>query len=238
MIYPKYDSKINYFELCVEYETLQHSNKNKEYYYWCEVLKVMEEYDCVKNTEEGINYHWYQWNNGNLYTASKKKLFKEIQSEFQKLNISSIDRDNMWAFITINFNPQEITPRKQLEISQKLLQMKYWTSCEMVLEKHRENGLHHHTHFLIKTDDKSIYYTSKIVDKIFQILSGKRNSKLVLNKAFIDVLGPCNKKKDFQPFQVYYEYIRGNKREEKLKYVALDDSWRQINNIEKIYIKE
>jgi len=238
MIYPDYDSHLNYLELCIEYETNLPSNKIREWSHWFQVLKVIEESWSRNNGECDLNFLWYQWNNGNLFSASKKKTFKELQTIFNKLNISSTNRENMWMFVTINFNPQTITPSKQLKISKKIQEMKYWNYCDFVCEKHRENGIHHHTHFLIKTDDTSIYYTSKIVDKIFQILSGKKNGDLILNKAFIDVLGPCNKKKDFQEFKVYYNYVRGIKRSEKQKYINMDDTWRDENKIEKLYTLE
>lgn len=229
MKFPEYDNQKKYFELCVEYEVKTCNERGKDYEYWSRVLNESNLCDAIKKWESP-NHFWYKWHCNNLFIEYKKVTFKDEYNTFTKMNIDQFDDENNWAFITIGFNEQTITDKQMMDVSQRVSELKYFSSCEYVLEKHRENGIHHHTHFLVKFHQKT--YRSKLIDWIYQI-KGMKN--ICLQKTFIDILGPINPKKQSQPFQVYYEYIRGNKREEKLKYVAMDDSWREKSGIKKLY---
>lgn len=101
-----------------------------------------------------------------------------------------------------------------------------------MLEKHRENGIHHHTHFLVTFHDK--VYKSKLIDWIYQCKGVKQ---VCLNKNFIDILGPVNSKKPYQPYEKYDEYIKGNKKEDKRKYIEMDKKWRNENQVAHIFRK-
>lgn len=228
MKFPEYDNNKKYFELCVEYE-VKTCPKRQDYEYWSRVLNESNLTEAIKKWPSQ-NHFWYQWHNNNLFIEYKKTTFKEEYNEFTKLNVDQFDDTNNWAFITIGFNEQTITEKQMMDVSQRVGELKYFSSCEYVLEKHRENGIHHHTHFLVKFHQK--IYRSKLIDWIYQV-KGMKN--ICLQKTFIDVLGPINPKKQHQPFQVYHDYIRGNKREEKLKYVVLDDQWREKSGIKKLY---
>lgn len=223
MKFPEYNPDIDYFDLSIQYETTLVTNKNKDYHYWKEVL-------------ENINQNrefWYKWHMSNLCQQYKKTSFKEEMKSFEKINLNDTEKEDRWCFITIGFNEQTITPAKMLKVCEKVSKLKYFTECEYVLEKHRENGIHHHTHFLVKYEDK--LYLSKLIDWIFQTSGIK---EVCLSKSFIDILGSINKKKHYEPFQVYYDYIRGIKREEKLKYVSMDKEWRKENNINDLFSKK
>ena len=117
-----------------------------------------------------------------------------------------------------------------LKASQNILQLKYFKTAHMVLEKHRENGIHHHTHYLVEFSEK--FPVSKVLGWIHQTRGVK---ELCLNKNFIDYLGPQNGKKPFQSYQLYWEYINGNKKMEKLQYIEQDIKWRRDNKIEALY---
>lgn len=159
-------------------------------------------------------------------------IYKDIENFEKKLIGDKITEDH-WAFITIGLNEQEVTPEKILKLSLDIQKMKYFKECNFVIERNRENGIHHHVHFLIKYFEKPVY--SKIIGWIYQVTQKKIHKGLVLQKNYIDYLGPENKKKLHQPFDVYYDYIRGIKKTEKLKYVALDKIWREENNLEHLY---
>lgn len=152
-------------------------------------------------------------------------------AEIEKSTLSNVEisDDLLWAFITIGFNEQTITPQKMSNVSKKVSELKYFKDCYYVFEKHRENGIHHHTHFLVKFYKKE--FKSKIIDWIYQV-RGMR--EVCLKKEFIDILGPLNSKKIYQPYEKYYEYINGNKKQDKLKYVEQDKQWRNENNMSHI----
>ena len=141
-----------------------------------------------------------------------------------------IDTRQLWAFITVGFNEQTITPEKMAEVSKRIAHLKYFKSCQYVLEKHRENGTHHHTHFLVTFNEPQ--YKSKLLGWIYQI---KGMKDICLSKNFIDILGPCNPKKQFADYSVYEEYTFGNKKADKLKYVKLDKEWRKNNKIQDLF---
>lgn len=137
------------------------------------------------------------------------------------------DESRLWAFITVGFNEQTITPVKMANVSKKIANLKYFKECYYVLEKHRSNGIHHHTHFLVKLCKKE--YPTKLIGWIFGVAGMK---DVCLKKEFIDVLGPINSKKVYQPFDTYYNYIRGIKKEEKMPFVEMDRKWRDENKID------
>lgn len=139
----------------------------------------------------------------------------------------------MYAFITVGWNEQTVTAKNMLMASQNILNLKYFSTAYMVLEKHRENGIHHHTHYLVEFLEK--FHVSKLLGWIYQTKGVKA---ICLKQNFIDYLGPQNDKKPYQTYQVYFGYINGNKQESKLRYVADDKKWRLENNIKDLYIKE
>jgi len=155
-----------------------------------------------------------------------------ISSDIKALKLS-LNTQPLYAFITVGWNEQTVTPKSMLTASQNILNLKYFSTAIMVLEKYRENGIHHHTHFLVEFTEK--YHVSKLLGWIFQTKGVKA---ICLKQNFIDYLGPQNGKKPYQTYQVYLDYINGKKKEAKLKYVELDKIFRAENNIKDIYIKE
>jgi len=135
--------------------------------------------------------------------------------------------EDLWAFITIGFNEQTITNNSMKTVSENVSRLPYFKTCEYVLEKHRENGIHHHTHFLVTFNKKE--YKSKLIDWIYQV---KGMKAVCLGKNFIDVIGPLNKKKQYQTIELYREYIKGNKKDAKQSYVLQDRQWRLENNLD------
>jgi len=160
------------------------------------------------------------------------KVTLRLSSQIKALKLSLNDQP-MYAFITVGWNEQTVTPKNMLAASLNILNLKYFSTAQMVLEKYRENGVHHHTHFLVEFSEK--YHISKLLGWIYQTKGVKA---ICLKQNFIDYLGPQNGKKPYQTFEVYSGYIRGVKKEAKLKYVELDKIFRAENNIKDIYIKE
>lgn len=230
--------------IILKHETLFSDNQNfflKQYSWtvndWRECLQMMhdtwrrqffktqDKKKCLKNLIE-----W--WYLSDLKKSQKKdEIHLQIAQDIKKLNVLSPDEN--WAFITIGWNEQTITPQSMLTVSQRIAELKYFNSVQFVLEKHRENGIHHHTHFLVKLNDSDQkIFKSKLIDWLYQT-RGMR--AICLGKNFIDILGPLNKKKPHGTLDEYEKYIRGEKKEEKLKYVELDKIWRKKNNFRDIY---
>lgn len=145
-------------------------------------------------------------------------------------NIMDENQNENWVFITIGWNEQEVTPKLMQKASANIASLKYFISVKYVLEKHRENGIHHHTHFLVKFNEK--LYKSKLIDWLYQTKGVKA---ICLGKNFIDIKGPLNKKKPYQTLELYENYVNGIKKDEKQKYIDLDKKWRAENSLEDLY---
>lgn len=229
-IFSQYYENYNYFDLCCEKESKNPSNTIKDKKTWELMFREM----VISSKWESHNHFWHFWYNTILAEQNKRQIIQQQENKILLLNISPDIKENLWCFITIGFNEQTITIPKMIKISEKVSELKYFTECEYVLEKHRENGIHHHTHFLVKLDKK--YHRSKLVGWIYQ-LKGLKDICLVKNH--IDIKSPLfpSIDKPCPPFQVCYNYIRGIKREEKIPFVEMDDTWRNENKIEKLYKK-
>lgn len=195
---------------------LEHPNFKKDEFSipYVDIIRTMV--DCPVITEEYIKRSFMldirQFKKVDIDAFAIKKLEKEA--------MAGIDLEG-FAFVTIGYNEQTINPAKMKEIENRLRRQPHWISVESVHEKHRENGIHHHTHFLIKW--KGYLTKGKIIQYIYQI---KDIKKVVLSKSFIDV-----KMQDGVSYEDRLKYIRGDKTESKMQYVRKDIEWRQLNNL-------
>jgi len=220
IIFPPYEAGINYFKLVCDYENKYNSHEYDRYppeIVWASSGKPIDD----------KFFHWLHCNN--LYKYSKVRNLKDQIELFDNLNKKNTE-DFLWAFITVGWNEQTVTPKLMLQASLKIQKLKYFNYCDFVLEKHRENGVHHHTHFLVKFNEK--FPPSKIIGWIFTTDGVK---KICREANFIDYLGPQKPKKHFEPYEVYFDYVRGRKKAAKLPYVESDRVWRGENKIEDLY---
>ena len=230
LIYPPYDSSVDYAKLNLEFElkygveTLTTLILDKE-----KIIEIHEIQQNMRNANGHLKNNYYDFCL-NLKRNLTKTTLSDMLLEFNKIN--SNGSQPLYAMITIGWNEQTVTPQKMLIASQNILNLKYFKTAYMVLEKHRENGIHHHTHYLVEFGEK--YPVSKVLGWIHQTRGVK---ELCLNKNFIDYLGPQNGKKPYQPYLSYVKYLNGDKQEKKLKYCALDKKWRTDNGILDIYRK-
>lgn len=135
-------------------------------------------------------------------------------------------QDYKWLFITVIYDKDKITDNGVENIdlikrlSTKVRDLPHWKSViGCVNEKHRENGITYHTHYLFETD----VYKAKAVQYVYQAVK-----KFVIGQASVDVKGP----KDRTAFETYKKYVAGEKRTEKLPFVKMDEEWRRQNNFE------
>lgn len=137
---------------------------------------------------------------------------------------TSSDPDK-WFFITVGWlDSIRLTEMKTL--SKKVKELKYWDKVYAVNEKHRENGIHYHTHFLVHTElPKS---------KIFQYIKQVSGMRYVIanyqskTPSSIDII----KKGEKAPYEVYFNYVHGIKKPEKMPFVEKDKIWRDENKFE------
>lgn len=188
-----------------------------EYYTWL----AQRPYHSHRNLRSLLNSDIQMFNKLDKVSLRLQSVEKQVIAQ-----CVSFDADMLWAFITIGFNEQTVTPQKMKSVSENVAGLKYFKECSYVLEKFRENGIHHHTHFLVKFHKKE--YKSKVIDWIFQT---KGLKEICLSKSFIDIKGPLNSQKGYQTYALYEQYILGNKQESKLPYCVKDEEWRKKNNL-------
>jgi len=189
-----------------------------------EVMRLMYEHlkrnDLITNARKQWIALCYFWDDKYVYKKSG-----DVSMDIdEKMLIKDVEV--YWGFVTIGFNEQTLTIPKILRVCDRIAHHRYVKHCLYVIEKHRENGVHHHAHMLITFKEK---YASSIIIQDFYKVAGMR--EIVTNKAFIDVKSPYKKKCICQPYALYDQYIRGHKKEEKMKYVEMDRQWRNENNI-------
>lgn len=231
LIYPPFDPHVEYSKLNLEYdirygvETLTKLIIDKE-----TIIAIHQDQQAsrIQAGNKRLDYLDFCCN---LKRNFVKNSLSDMLLCFNKINVSG--SQHLYAFITVGWNEQTVTPQKMLSASQNILNLKYFKTAYMVLEKHRENGIHHHTHYLVEFGEK--FPVSKIIGWIHQTRGVK---DLCLNKNFIDYLGPQNGNKPYQTYQIYSQYINGDKQEKKLRYCADDKKWRAQHGILDLYVKK
>lgn len=207
-----------------------HEYKEQTHYQYCQWLYgLIEQNGNKKKSLHG--YDGLQWTAFLNFWEDKwlKKNSSDVGDQIDKAMSTGNAEDN-WAFITIGFNEQTVTVDKMVKVSDAVAHFRGFSNCDYVLEKHRENGIHHHTHFLVKLNQK--WSPSKLAQDLFKI-RGIRD--IVLKKEFIDIKAPWNKKSICQPFDTYYGYVRGIKKSDKLQYVEKDEKWRNEHKIDHLF---
>lgn len=124
-------------------------------------------------------------------------------------------------FVTIGFNHQTWSIDKCVKVIETIMSFDWIEKGKAVFELHRANGQHPHCHFLID----SILPKSKILEKLW---ATKGIKKIVLNKSFIDYKSENHNHRN---------YINGQKTEDKMEYVRMDEKWREANNIPQFFEK-
>lgn len=128
-----------------------------------------------------------------------------------------------YALITFNYDDTVVKVADMKYCQERMCALPHWITCLYVHEKHRQSGIHHHTHFLVQyTLDKSMA-KSKLLQYCWSMKNIKRYIK---SQNFIDI-----KTKDGTPYDALLKYIHGEKTTAKLPLVELDASWRLENNL-------
>lgn len=148
---------------------------------------------------------------------------KRIDQRVQRV-CSLVISEPQWYFITLGWNDEVITPKQMKSMTEKVTSLKYFKETIIAHEKHRENGIHHHTHILAYMAQPLA--KTKLIQYIWAIAGIK---KLIRCKEGVDVIG--QKSKNGAPLATYQKYIVGDKKEAKMKYVEMDRIWRIKENL-------
>jgi len=227
-----YDSSANYFMQLIKFAEKRpnfnstHLGESKYALRLAVIDRSMQSNSFIDFTDDSYNRFWYKW-------LTSDRMIEKKTEEGLKLTISQIDKgdtlqDN-WIFLTLNFNDTEyISAQKMLHFAQEICKKEWVGSATYVIEKHRCQGIHHHIHLLI---DLNIHQRKgKIIELVYKIAGLK---KYCAGKQYIDV--KCAKDLDRAPREVYENYVRGDKKEEKMVHVLSDRKWRKENLIEDLY---
>lgn len=169
---------------------------------------------------------------GHLIAHARNDLANDIKAIYKKteihLSLSKFIKsvvkgtDQTWSFVTLGFDDKVVKPVDMRSICERI--KKTYDVVAYVHELHRKDDKgkifkHHHTHYLIRTDQAK----STIVKKIWGFAGIK---KMMANKEKIDV-------KNYKdgPYERYEKYISGDKVFEKLECIELDKKWRLENNL-------
>lgn len=251
-----YDNGIDYFDMALQYEKASDPNFKDEVLYQINsrlgknkihrgaeggTVYVVEE-KGQQLSDDAQNKFWYDWVNSILKRNNRRKKMdmKQMTLMFTKLN-STEPEQTIWCFMTLGFDDEKIACGVYEDHLRRLQRLCYTVShlvyekgairkVEYVLEKHRVTGIHHHAHFLFTFNTK--VPPSTMINKMYD---AGGVAEYVGDKNFVDYLGPQKPKKPHGDFLTYFNYVRGDKREEKLSFVLADREWRDKNNISHLY---
>lgn len=227
-IKPQYDSSTNYLLQVIQYEyDKDYKKKGKPYEYVESIFKEMT--NTLEKQGKDKNKYFYEWIVGYAYEEFKRKEQKSVIEQMRD-NLKNINKKVKYQWITIGWNDEKISIEKMKELSNKFSKLAIFSKCKVkyVLEKHRDNGIHHHTHFLLVSE--SVVSFSQILQQTFRISTMSDYTK----ENFVDIKQSW-RTKNMAPLETYENYLIGNKKEEKMTFVQEDDHWRASNDIMRLY---
>lgn len=225
-----YESQINWFKLFLETEEKLYKYEYEKYP--PDILWMSHKKQSSREDDDKFYYLLYCRNLIKMRKGKTHNVAEHLRV-MDKLNSSVSVEDFPWAFITLNFDDSSSPTIKQIvTAATKVLEKSYFINVLMVIEKHRQDGIHLHAHLLIKFD--KLISPTRVIDGVFAL---KAVQAVCREKNFIDYLGPQKKGKYHAPYSVYYDYVRGIKKPEKMPFVEQDRKWRDENNIPHLYEK-
>lgn len=162
---PLYQEGVNYFALFVESE--EKLNKLDYQKYSVEEVWIHHRESSEKKNDDNYYYVLYSRNLVVKYRQRNHSFMSDMDN-MKKLN-STVEGESFdWAFITLNWDDTQFTVPQIMNASKKIM-AKPWCGpgSLFVVEKHRTDGIHHHTHFLIKFAEKKS--PSRIIDDIYAL---------------------------------------------------------------------
>lgn len=233
--YPDYDKAVDYKTLVYHFRCKGEWNKYKNDANEIDVM--FRRLETLYKTYPDPNYQWYRSAVADRFTEWKKK----YSDNFFAIAKANTADEKVWLFVTINLNDNKFADPMYPDYLEQIVEAVIASqdkslSCyqmRMVIEKHRENGIHHHIHILMEGTEKNS--PSYIAQRLFRLMPVKA---CVDKETFIDVRTSWSKKfeKKAAPLQTCVNYILGEKGTPgKLQNVAKDKQWREANALEHEY---
>lgn len=229
-----YNSNEKYLQTLLDWGTLnrnfdcvswQHGETSHNQY----LLRIARAVNATRTDSESLNRFWFQWLKANLHEHDR--LVKAQRAIAAELQLSK--RHYMWVTVSL-----DETKHPDIHVLHSLAaqfcKSKYILTCKYVHEKHTSrsaNGIHHHTHYLVETTE---YVTaSKFIESISRNTLFKKY--VAQNCIHIQTAFAKNVDKRPPPYEVCMQYLRGEKKPEKMDNVIKDQNWRVKNGMEQMY---
>jgi len=233
--YPSYDKNLDYRSMVYTHRVAGDwsSYKNETN----DVDRMFKQLEQLFKKYPDQNYQWYR----QAVFDRKLEWKKKQQMAFFHIPKQKPTDEKVWLFVTVNLNDSKLLeteyPSAMKNIVDSILAsqdkaLKCY-QMRMVIEKHREAGIHHHIHILMEGTEKQA--PSYIVQRLFRLTAIKQ---VVDKPTFIDVKTSWAKKFEHKSatLTTCINYIEGNKgTEAKRSNVEKDKLWRIENALEHEY---
>jgi len=233
--YPEYDKNMDYKNLVYSHRVSGdwkcYDNEAHD------VDRMFKQYEKLFAQFPDPNYQWYR-----QAVFDRKLAWKKRNAEtFFHIPKQKETDEKVYLFVTINLNDSKL-PEIEYADAMKNIVSALLTSQDkalkcyqmrMVLEKHREAGIHHHIHILMEGTEKQA--PSYMVQRLFRLSAIKQ---VVDKPTFIDIKTSWAKKYEHKCASLLtcINYIEGNKGvESKNQNVTKDIEWRNLNALKHIY---
>lgn len=151
---------------------------------------------------------------------------KKHYAETKKL-IYKLTHKPRIAWITIGFNRENFNTDKAVKFMHKLKSCNWILDYKGVIEFHGKTGFRPHCHILIEYSE-AVKHLSDVSNRLYKILCTKPFHGLVLASNHIEYMYGEDH---------HEEYVKGNKRVEKLDFVISDRVYRNQHHIPHIFQK-
>lgn len=208
-----YKKLVNYYKFVMKYP-------NPEEVVQSIFFTVPEFYD--------VNKHKLSW----VYWIDYKR--DEFRKNWKPTNNNGL----AYLWLTWNFKHDTSIEKVKIEID-RITNHSIFSKCKLTYcyEFHTEKGSHPHVHMLVELKRTGTINPSDIKDKLFTKNLLKIHSKEAFKYLYSWATGKYIDKR-CKNKDIYLAYLSGNKKNEKENNCDNDKNWRQLNNLENLYIKE
>lgn len=143
-----------------------------------------------------------------------------------------------YLWLTWNFKSDASLADVKFQID-RIVNHSIFSKCKITytFEFYTDKGSHPHVHMLVELKRTGNINPSDIKDKIFS----KELKKIITVEGFNYLYSWATGKyieKRCKSKEIYFAYLSGNKKENKNENCDKDKEWRQLNNLENLYIKD
>lgn len=156
----------------------------------------------------------------------------------KKWKPNSVSQGLSYLWLTWNFKPDASLAEVKSQIN-RIVNHSIFSKCKLTynFEYYTGSGTHPHVHMLVELQRTGNINPADIKDKIFSKELKKIMSVDAFNYLYSWATGKYIEKR-CKSKEIYLAYLSGNKKESKDENCDKDKEWRQLNNLENLYIKE